>query len=423
MILNDCVRELITTMDVFMTKKGHDSEVSKQIVNLVNEMNGEDSLDKIYVNEVDNFNIPDVVVLPLYNRNFNTFLLTDQYQTCPFGYTVEIHSRCFTRYTAEELVAVIIHDILQNIQSCSAKTRFMKAYNYVMNKYTMEHILDVFDGISSSEVGFMGFIDICCRPFRVPVMTHDYVGTDEVLKNMNLGDAYDSYLNKLMDGTRNFINMDSSNNSPEARIETEVKRDFQTMRTIFMSVMDKDIRHYYQMIKDGVPLLSLEYLTARSSASDALGFADRRKSFRRRYDATKSRYDSSGSEMSTITESFINPKNEIELRFQVDKVIADMRYAETEAEREVILIKIKNLSIKLAKQKVDLEKKYKKNPADQVTKSKLEYVQNFLDELEMLREKCVTMPISRRRFGLFVAYPAGYEESKSPQSWYENEDW
>ena len=162
MILNDCVRELITTMDVFMTKKGHDSEVSKQIVNLINEMNGEDSLDKIYVNEVDNFNIPDVVVLPLYNRNFNTFLLTDQYQTCPFGYTVEIHSRCFTRYTAEELVAVIIHDILQNIQSCSAKTRFMKAYNYVMNKYTMEHILDVFDGISSSEVGFMGFIDICC---------------------------------------------------------------------------------------------------------------------------------------------------------------------------------------------------------------------------------------------------------------------
>ena len=75
MILNDCVRELITTMDVFMTKKGHDSEVSKQIVNLINEMNGEDSLDKIYVNEVDNFNIPDVVVLPLYNRNFNTFFI------------------------------------------------------------------------------------------------------------------------------------------------------------------------------------------------------------------------------------------------------------------------------------------------------------------------------------------------------------
>lgn len=416
MILNDCVRELITTMDVFMTKKGHDSEVSKQIVNLINEMNGEDSLDKIYVNEVDNFNIPDVVVLPLYNRNFNTFLLTDQYQTCPFGYTVEIHSRCFTRYTAEELVAVIIHDILQNIQSCSAKTRFMKAYNYVMNKYTMEHILDVFDGISSSEVGFMGFIDICCRPFRVPVMTHDYVGTDEVLKNMNLGDAYDSYLDKLMDGTRNFINMDSSNNSPEARIETEVKRDFQTMKTIFMSVMDKDIRHYYQMIKDGVPLLSLEYLTARSSASDALGFADRRKSFRRRYDVAKG-------ELSTITESFINPKNEIELRFQVDKVIADMRYAETEAEREVILIKIKNLSIKLAKQKMDLEKKYKKNPADQTTKAKLEYIQNFLDELEMLREKAVTSPITRRRYGLWIQYPDGYVESKNPASWYENENW
>ena len=88
-----------------------------------------------------------------------------------------------------------------------------------------------------------------------------------------------------------------------------------------------------------------------------------------------------------------------------------------------MIIKIKNLSVKLAKQKVDLEKKYKKNPADQSVKQKLEYVQNFLDELEMLRDKCVTMPISRRRYGLFVAYPTGYEESKSPQSWYENEDW
>lgn len=415
MILKDVVLETITTMEVFMTKKGHDSEIAKQLINLINQMSGEDSLDKIYVNEKDNFNIPDVVVLPLYNRNFNSFLLTDQYQTCPFGYTIEIHSRCFTSYTAEELVAVIIHDILQNIQSCSAKTRFMKAYNYAMNKYTMDHILEVFDGISSSEVAFMGFIDICCRPFRVPVMNHDYVGTDEVLKNMGLGDAYDSYLSKAMNGMNHFINMDSSNNSPEARIETELKRDFQTMKTIFQSCMDKDIRHYYQMIRDGIPLVSLEYLTTRSSATTALGFADRRKTFRRRFDSTNS-------EATAITESFINPKNEIELRFQVDKIIADMRYAETEAEREVILIKIKNLAIKLTKQKVDLEKKYKKNPQDQSLRSKLEYIQNFLDELDMLRDKTVKMDIRQKKYGVFINYPEGYEESVPIQSWYDNEN-
>ena len=417
MILRDDILNLITTMDVFMTKKGHDSEIAKQIINIINRMNGEDSLDKIYVNEKENFNIPDVVVLPLYNRNFNSFLLTDQYQTCPFGYTIEIHSRCFTSYTAEEVVAVIIHDILQNIQSCSAKTRFMKAYNYSMNKYTMEHILEVFDGISSSEVAFMGFIDICCRPFRVPVMKHDYVGCDEVLKNMSLGDAYDSYLDKAMNGMNHFINMDDSNNSPEARIETEVKRDFQTMKTIFQSCMDKDIRHYYQMIRDGIPLISLEYLTTRSSATAALGFADRRKNFKHRFET------SNISESAAITESFINPKNEIELRFQVDKIIADMRYAETEAEREVILIKIKNLSIKLTKQKIELEKKYKKNPSDQATRDKLEYIQNFLDELEMLRKETVGKELRVRKYGLFINYPTGYEETRPIQSWYENENW
>ena len=95
---------------------------------------------------------------------------------------------------------------------------------------------------------------------------------------------------------------------------------------------------------------------------------------------------------------------------------------ETEAEREVILIKIKNLAIKLTKQKMDLEKKYKKNPVDQSTKAKIEYIQNFLDELDMLREKAVKSPISRRRYGLWIQYPDGYVEDKDPASWYENEN-
>lgn len=415
MILHDTIVDLVTNVEVFMTKKGHDSDISRKIIDLINELNGEDSLDKIYVNENDNFNIPDVVVLPLYNRNFNSFLLTDQYETCPFGYTIEIHARCFREYTAEELTAVIIHDILQNIQSCSAKTRFMKAYNHVMNKYTMEHVLEVFDTISSSEVAFMGFIDICCRPFRVPVMAHDYIGTDEVLKNMGLGDAYDSYLDKAMNGSRKFVNMDDSNSSPEARMETEIKRDFTTMHTIFQSCMDKDIRHYYQMIRNGIPLISIDYLMTRPSASAALGFADKRKTFRRRMAAT------STNETTALTESFINPKNEIELRFQVDKIIADMRYAETEAEREVILIKIKNLALKLTKQKLKIEQQYKKNPTDVAMRNKLEYLQNYLDELDMLREKTLSMNIKKKQYGVWIQYPVGYEEDKPISSWYENE--
>lgn len=416
MVLKDKILDIITTIEVFMTKQGHDPETSRKLIRLFNEVNGEDSLDKIYVNELDNFNIPDVVVLPLYNRNFNTFLLGDEYQTCPFGYTIEIHARCFKRYSAEELVAVILHDMLQNIQSCTAKTRFMKAYNYIMNKFDMSQVLDTFDNISSSEVCFMGFIDICCRPFRVPVMTHDYVGCDDVLKNVGLGDAYDAYLEKIFDGMNHWINMDDSNNSPEARIESQVRMDYVTMKTIFRSCMDKDIRHYYQMIRNGIPLMSMDYLMTKSSANTALGFTDVRKTFKRRLAPTNNR-----SEIAVMTESFINPKNEIEIRFQVDKIIADMRYAETEAEREVILIKIKNLSIKLAKQKAKLEKDYKKDPSNVTVRNKLEYIQNILDELDMLREKAVTMTLSNKRYGLWVQYPKGYEEAVPAYKYYEND--
>ena len=52
----------------------------------------------------------------------------------------------------------------------------------------------------------------------------------------------------------------------------------------------------------------------------------------------------------------------------------------------------------------------KKNPADKAISARLEYVQNFLDELEMLREKTVKMEIKPRKFGLFISYPKGYED-------------
>lgn len=405
MIMKDLVTDLILKMDVFMTKKGQDLTVRKELISAINAVTGEDSLDTIYVNNVDNFNIPDVVVIPLYHKDFNMFLMDgDMGNTCPFGYTIEIHQRCFTQYTAEELTAVVIHDILQNVQSCTAKARFIKAYNYAISKYNTDKILDIFDDISNSEVAFMAFMDICTRPFRVPVSDYDYIGTDDVLKNMNLGDAYDSYLDKIYDTSHHWVNPDSKNAGPDVRIERETKNDYQTLKTIMKACMDKDIRHYYSMIRTGVPLVTLDHIFGGRETVASLGFISHKREFKKNFDH---KYEHK--EMSAITESFINPKNEIELRFQVDKIISEMRYAETEAEREVILFKIKNLSIRLTKTLAEQDKKFKKNPQDEAIRQRLEYIQNFLDELDMLREKTVKMDIKEKRYGIWLKYPVGYE--------------
>lgn len=406
MILKDTITDLILQMDVLCTKKGQDLQVRRNIIKLINSITGEDSLDKIYINSTDNFNIPDVVVLPLFNKEFNLFLIDgNETETCPFGYTVEIHERCFTNYTAEEIVAVILHDILQNMQSSSAKTRFLRAYNAVTSTYPMETLMDIFDDFNNSEVVFMGFIDICMRPFRVPVVEYDYIGCDEVLKNMGLGDAYDHYLDKYYDGMKHWVNDDNFHATPEAIIERETKSDYRTLRTIIRACIDHDIRHYYTMIRNGVPLISLNYLMGKPSTNASLGFVARVRKFKRHYEP-----ETTANTTSSLSESYINPKNEVELRFQVDKIIADMRYAESESEREVILIKIKNLTIKLLKTKIKYEAQYKKDPTNVELKAKIEYLQNFLDELEMLREKTVKMEIKQKRFGLFINYPTAYQE-------------
>ena len=403
MIMQDAVKDLIIAMDLFMTKKGQDLTTRKSLMAAISKLTDEDSLDAIYVNNQDNFNIPDVVVIPLYNKNFNMFLMDgDLSNTCPFGYTIEIHERCFTNYTPEELTAVVMHDIMQNVLSCSAKVRFMKAYNAIMNKYRTDDILSIFDNISNSEVTFMIYMDICTRPFRVPVMQYDYLGTDEVLKTMGLGDAYDSYLSKVFDSSNSWINVDSKNNTPEKRIEVDTKNDYRTVKTVLSACMDKDIRHYYTMVRNGVPLVTLDHIFGNATTVASLGMISRQRNF-------KSHYQPSNT-VSAMSESFMNPKNELEIRFQIDKIISEMRYAESEAEREVILFKIKNLSLKLYKTQARLNKDYERRPDDKKLRTQIETVQNYLDELDALRDKTVKMDIKEKRYGVFVKTPVAYAE-------------
>ena len=397
MIMYDNVSDLILKVNVFMSKKGNDINARRDLINAINTITGEDSLDTIYVNETDNFNLPDVVVMPLYHKDFNLFLMDgDVANTCPFGYTIEINHRCFTKYTAEELTAVIIHDILQNVQSYAAKTRFLKAYNNAISQHKLDDILDTFDDVSNSEIMFMIYMDICCRPFRVPAEGYDYVGTDEVLKSMKLDDAYDSYLDKYY-GT--------SLETPDDVIENEIRADFRTANTVINACRDKDIRHYYDMVKNGVPLITLDHIFATRATTASLGFVSRMRNFKKRYTPV----EDSNKEIAVMSESFMNPKTVNDYRFQIDKIIMEKRYAENESEREVVLIKIRNLTLKLIKLNKNIDDKLSKDPANKMYLADRETVANFLDELESLRKDTVSMNIKEKRYGIWVKYPVGYE--------------
>lgn len=395
MIMQDLVQDLIIKTNIFMSKSGQDINVRRDLIKSINAVTGEDSLDAIYVNDVDNFHIPDVIVMHIYNKDFNQYLMNpDLPDTCPFGYTIEIHKRCFKKYTAEELTSVIIHDILQNVQSDTAKIRFMAAYNQVISSYKTSNILDLFDDISHSEVVYIMLLEICSRPFRIPITDNDDVATDEVLRSMNLDDAYNSYLEKALQ---------MSNDTIENRIETYLKDDFRDVEAIIDACNNKSIRNYYMVIKTGVPLITLEQVLG-GKTDISLGFTSRKKAYKRRY-AT----DEMSDKISPISESYNNPKNEMDIRFQIDKIITEMRYAETESERQVLLFKIYKMRRKLASTIKSIEDHIKKDPTNQINQHRLEYLKNYNDELDMLREKTIKMEIKKKVYGLFIKYPEGYE--------------
>ncbi|MCM1295224.1 MAG: hypothetical protein NC311_06755 [Muribaculaceae bacterium] len=393
MIMKDAVTDLILKMDRFSTKRGQDITGRQELMRAINTITGEESLDAIYVNNVDNYLIPDVTVIHLYNNEFGQYLMNpDSDVTCPFGYTVEIHQRCFNKYTAEELTAVVLHDILQNVQSDTAKVRFMKAYTAVMSRHDVAKIMDLFDDISLSEVAFMAFTQICVRPFRVPVMGFDYVATDEVLRTMGLGDAYDSYLNKALP---------VSNNTVEEAMTRELNDDIRDMNTIINACLDKDIRHYYTVIREASPLVALENILGSRQSVASIGFNSRKRNFPHKHPVDKCAEGA-------LAESYNDPKTEVEIRFQIDKIISSLRYAETEAEREVVLFKIKQMTLKLAKAEQKLSSR---GNIDANTAERIAVLKNFLAELEALRQKTVEKEIKTKRWSVYVkdVMPEGYD--------------
>lgn len=398
MVSKEMITELILKMDTFMSKKGTDIPAKQALMDAINTITGNDDLDMIYVNTVDNIQIPDVAVLPLYQKNFSRWIMDpENANTCPYGYTLEISSRCFDKFTAEELTSVIIHDILQNMYSDTAKVRFMKAWTAVISKHRPEKILSLFDDISLSEITFMTYMEICMRPFRVPILDYDYVATDEVLKAYGLADAYESYLEKVLP---------RSIDTPDAVINREIANDYRDVNTIIDACLDKDIRHYYDVIKNAIPLITFGYLLGDRKNMDSLGFTPRYRSARRAM-----RMESDEGVARPLTESYNDPRTDLDIRFQVDKIISSMRYAESEAEREAILFNIKQLSMKVYKILDKLNREATKNPNNKAVLDRIEYMKNILDELEALRQRTVNMEVKTKRWSIYIkdSLPTGYD--------------
>lgn len=391
---NGSVVDIILKMDAYMLKKGRDLSVKRELIKAITTLCNDAKLCDIYVNELDRVNLPDVVVAPVYQKNINDFLLNPDI-TYSFlnGYTIEINSCCFTKYTAEELTAIVLHHLLQNIQSCSAKSRFMEAFtkaSYEIKEFDPYTLRD--DKYPNNILGYIMYLDICLRPINVPVNQYSPVSTDMILINMKLDDAFNSALRKM-------INDDSMLVVSDAMLDAAKLHDKRTIRTMMMACVNNDLSVYYNSVYTSLPICILCDVFKINQDNYVIG-ANKPCSMCKPLVM--------GEKAQAVLESFLNPKDEIELRYQIDKIITDMRFMEHADERNELLFRTRNLTVKMAKTRIDVMKKLEKTPGDQNLVHKLEYLDAMIAELEQIRQKIVKTELQPHQIGLVVKYPAGY---------------
>lgn len=401
----DILKRTILKLDTFMIKNGQDIGLRKDIIDGLNEYTGENSLSTIYINSSESALVPYVFVMPKYNKDFNKYVMNAEVDYhMPWGYTLELSTMAFKKFTAEELMALIIHAISQNVMSSSAKIRFLNSYSRALGEYRDNTILDAFEDLSHSEVCYIGYIDICSRPIRVKIENRDTLGTDEVLKTSGLADAFDSAASKI-DGI--------TDNTSEQIIRKEIEQDYKTMQVIFQSVFNNDIRHYFEFIKNAIPLITIKNVTSSKKNTIALGFAgdfisDSSAPMQPIGEATIE-YTPQLADMSLL-ESLSNPKNEEELRYQLDKVGVSIDYISTEDEKVSILYRIKVLKLRIMRTKLEIERKVrqKKLSTDEAN-YKLGYLEEFNEILEVYRKRTIEKKLNPRHVGLWAVYPEGYQ--------------
>ena len=397
----DILKRTILKLDTFMIKNGQDMGLRNDIIEGINAYTGENSLSTIYINTSDSTLVPHVFVMPKYNKDFNRYVMNAEVDYhMPWGYTLELSQDAFKKFTAEELMALIIHAISQNVMSSSAKIRFLNAYSRALSEYRDSTILDAFEDLSHSEVCYIAYVDICSRPIRVKIENRDTLGTDEVLKTCGLDDAFDSAAAKI-DGL--------TDNTSEQVVHKELEQDYKTMQMIFKAVMNNDIRHYFEFVKKAIPLITLRNITASKKNSVALGLASDSSAPIVPMEEATIEYTPQLANMSLL-ESLSNPKNEEELRYQLDKVGVSIDYISTEDEKVSILYRIKVLKLRIMRTKLEIERKVKqKKLTPDEANYKLGYLEEFNEILDVYRKRTVEKKLKPRQIGLWAVYPEGYQ--------------
>lgn len=385
------------------------NEVIKTVNGIFKSSDNEEYIDfklrDIIINNIDDSRINAVNIIPHYTTDFDRILFKSREyeESSIFHYSIEIRYDALKNMSPETLAAIISYYVLQMISGCFI-IRFRSAYaNAIDDVGINDTMLSIYSSVIRSEVMYLMFTDICMRPFESLIAGYDYLGFEDVMVELGLAEAFDSYVRKK-------YSLDSCPMSPNNNIAEETKNDIKCVRRFLISCKDGTIRQVYCELKQYCPILAIKMQDRLRIGIDSredklvFGLCDIPNNSINGMSTANPLFESS-----ILLESMLTPDDQIELRFQLDKILVSAKYIDTEAQRAATLYEIKCLELKISKKLKDIMKRLKKHPDDVSLNKNKEVLLGYYNELENTRNEIVKTPQRQVHYGVFVKYPAGYD--------------
>jgi len=334
---------------------------------------------------------------------FPKTILSDQKGIEIKSYVVEIQEQLLQLLSGKQLAALLIHDLSHNVLTYTAVER-LKSSIYHACKMTNMKVIDVLYNIDS-KTRDLALLDIANRTYKEPVVPDlEMYEADRILIDMNIYNEYNSAIKVIHDQVEEF---NLSNPDDQHIADTYIA-------TILIKIVMEKAKGMVRTFNFHKKFVEDTYDTKIFKMFPSIDIELKEENFGQKVSEVETLKPFELGMLQESTMAFIKEKQNLnESSLIIESIFKQKRPNITSLQKEFDIISFKMQNFASNYERLNLldrvydsiyliEKYHDENPTDEVI---ADYLQKFLELPKLMRD---TKP-SKKRYDVFVEYPAGYE--------------
>jgi hypothetical protein len=320
------------------------------------------------------------------------------------SYVVEIQRQLLEVLSGKQIAALLLHDLSHNVMTYTAIER-LKSAIYHACKMTNMKVVDVLYNIDS-KARDLALLDIANRTYKDPIIPDtEMYEADRIIVDMGICNEYNSALQTI---DREVEEFDISN--PENQFIADNYIATILIRIVMEKAKGMTLEYYWHK-----KFVERTYDTNIFKMYPSIDIELKEEQFGQRVSETEDLKPYELSMLQETTLAYIKDKQKLqEGSLIIESVFKQKRPNLIALQKEIDIITFKLQSLSSNYERLNLldrvydnvyliEKYLEENPTDEPVQ---EYLQKFLALPQEMKE----MKPSKKQYGVFVEYPAGYTE-------------